>query len=198
MPCVVDRHHGQGHADRPGHVFETVGGAEIGAAVVVDLVATAEAVPHVDAFHQVVENDRAVRLHFMNAPDLDRGGGRLGRLRAGGDRSADPAAMDHGPAERVAGMELVAEKVLLGLGLLRLGPFGPGRRRGETDHAAQQRIQQPCRSSFLDSFREGERTHHAPRDSLHHAERGKYDLLRLRSFLRRNCPPQFSFSRKVR
>ena len=153
LALAVDRHHGQGHADRAGHVFETVGRAEIGAAVVVDLVATAEAVPHVDAFHHVIENDRAVRLHFMHAPDLDRGGCRLGRLRAGGDRRADPAAMDHGPAERIAGMKLVAEEIFLGLGRLgrrALRP-GPPSRIDRPNRTAT--IQQPCRFSFLDSFR---------------------------------------------
>ena len=154
LALSVDRHHGQRHADRTGHVFETVGSAGIGAAVVVDLVAAAEAVPHVDAFHHMVENDRAVRLHFMHAPDLDRGGCRLGRLRAGGDRRADPAAMDHGPAERIAGMKLVAEEVFLGLGLASPGALRPGPPRRTDRPRRTATIQQPCRSSFLDSFRE--------------------------------------------
>ena len=70
LALVVDRHHGQGHANRPGHVLEAVGGAGIGAAVIADLVATAEAVPHVDALHDMVEDDRAVRLDFVTRQNL--------------------------------------------------------------------------------------------------------------------------------
>ena len=65
--------------------------------------------------------------------NLDGNGGRLGGLRRAGDRRVDLAAMHDVPAERVAGMELVAEEVFLRLGR----PTWPRPNAADNPHALQ-------------------------------------------------------------
>ena len=64
----------------PGEVLKTLGRDRIDEAVVVDLIATGEAVPHVDRLDHVIEDDLPIGLGLVYAPRLDGTGRGLGSL----------------------------------------------------------------------------------------------------------------------
>ena len=90
----IDLDRGQHLADRRSHVGEIGRRRFVGRAVVVDLLPSFDAVPHLDLLDGMIEGDAAVGIDCLNPPNAGRNGSQLRCLGGAFDLRLDGGELD--------------------------------------------------------------------------------------------------------